>query len=811
MSKTIKRALCSMLALSMVVVLVAGCGTKKPQAKTGNYTYHSYSSALGNNWNPHTWETNADDLIQTYLTSPFCTMSIKDSENGVYQWVYEMATSITDVTKDHKDDLTKYAVTLPSGKTVEDVEDGYVFEIALNKNAKWENGQAITADDYIYSMEELLNPDMKNYRANLYYSGESAVAGGSLYYYNNDEGTYESVSSQGFASNQAALDAGKVLMVNVHDLWGMSAAGCVDKDGNPCPKWLAYNDTTLYRDASVAEGEDGDWVSGADIWAAVAAVADVGGSYADDVSIYVVNENYHKATYDQVGCYKVDDYTIRYVCQNHIDLNYFLTSCTSTWLVYKDLYEAGKDTNGTLTTTNYCTSMATSMSYGPYKLASLENDKQIVFVQNENWYGWEKDGDYLVSYTNFEVDGEVRQQYQATKIVIDVMDPAAAKQAFMKGELSEWTPEADDLVTYATSDQLYKVDETYTMSFFFNTNKEKLATMDASKGNKNSIVLSNVNFRKAMSEAIDRTEYVTATPGYKPAYSLLNNLYFYDVYNDPNSSYRSSDEAMQAICNLYGVEYGEGKAYKTLKEAYQSINGYNLTEAKELMKKACEELVAANEYKAGEDIVIRIGWKKGALDSSDNKCVALLNKYINAAVEGSGFGKVTFEAIDNINDRYSDVANGEFAIGYGAWGGAAFYPFRNFQVYCDTDQYSVNEIGCWDPAKEKLTINVNGEDVTMTWKDWSGALIGNGQFAEAGFDVKLHVLATMEEEFLQKYYRIPLCGMTACSMLAYQVSYYTDTYNIMYDFGGLRLLKFNYTDEEWTKYVADQGGTLSYE
>ena len=229
------------------------------------------------------------------------------------------------------------------------------------------------------------------------------------------------------------------------------------------------------------------------------------------------------------------------------------------------------------------------------------------------------------------------------------------------------------------------------------------------------------------------------------------------------------------------------------------------------MKKACEELVAANEYKEGEDIVIRIGWKKGALDSSDNKCVALLNKYINAAVEGSGFGKVTFEAIDNVNDRYSDVANGEFAIGYGAWGGAAFYPFRNFQVYCDTDQYSVNEIGCWDPAKEKLTINVNGEDVTMTWKDWSGALIGNGQFAEAGFDVKLHVLSTMEEEFLKKYYRIPLCGTTACSMLAYQVSYYTDNYNIMYDFGGLRLLKFNYTDEEWTKYVADQGGTLSYE
>ena len=37
----------------------------------------------------------------------------------------------------------------------------------------------------------------------------------------------------------------------------------------------------------------------------------------------------------------------------------------------------------------------------------------------------------------------------------------------------------------------------------------------------------------------------------------MNDLYFYDVYNDPNSRYRDTDEAMQAICDLYGVKYGE--------------------------------------------------------------------------------------------------------------------------------------------------------------------------------------------------------------------------------------------------------------
>ena len=136
---------------------------------------------------------------------------------------------------------------------------------------------------------------------------------------------------------------------------------------------------------------------------------------------------------------------------------------------------AGKDTTGVLVTTNYGTSPETTMSYGVYKIESLEKDKQMVFVQNENWYGFEKQKDgSLISYTNFEVDGEKRQQYQATKIVIDVMKDEAAKLAFMKGELTEWTPSADDLLTYSTSDQLYKVDETYTQSFFFKLKRLRL-------------------------------------------------------------------------------------------------------------------------------------------------------------------------------------------------------------------------------------------------------------------------------------------------------------------------------------------------
>ena len=180
-------------------------------------------------------------------------------------------------------------------------------------------------------------------------------------------------------------------------------------------------------------------------------------------------------------------------------------------------------------------------------------------------------------------------------------------------------------------------------------------------------------------------------------------------------------------------------------------------------------------------------------------------------MEGSGFGTITFEQIGNINDRYGDVAKGEYAIGYGAWGGAAFYPFRNFQVYCDPDQYSIHEAGCWDPKTETLKLTVNGEEVEMTWQEWSGSLIGSGKYTDADFQTKLEITAAMEEEFLKKYYRIPLAGSTACEMLAYQAKYYTEDYNIMYGFGGLELMDYNYNDAEWAEFVASQNGELSYE
>ena len=827
--KKMTKLLALVLALVLVVACFAGC--KKPAGPTDGadakieYTYHGSTTALGDNWNPHTWETNADDL-SSYLQTPLATMSIKDSEKGVYQWVFKAATSVTDVTKDNQADLTKYKVTLPEGQTVEATESGYVFEIKLNPNMKWQDGTAINADTYIYSMKALLDPTMRNYRANLYYDGESAVAGGNTYYnsgapiYTPMVAPYETEGDYSFDLDKGITD-GKVFVstsATNMTLYSMSLAALNGDYGmgfDAEVKALAdaanpygYTQVTAENLETVKTLVNG-LLSGL---FGITDETDLANYFKE--ALFVFDGQYgEKAEYDAtVGCYKVDEYTIRYVTQAQIDYNYFLTSCTSNWLVHEGMYEAGKDTSGALVTTDYCTKVENTMSYGPFKMESLQAEKQMVFVQNENYYEYKKNEDGTLSATtDYLVDGKNVESWKTTKVVIDVMTPEAAKQAFLKGQLTEWAPSADEVPNYTTSEQMYKVDETYTMSFFFNTNVDALKTMDESKGNTNSVVLSNYNFRKAFSLAIDRADWVTATEGYKPAYALMNNLYFYDVYNDPTSSYRSSIPAMQAVVDMYGVEYGNGYVYPTLEAAYASINGYNLTEAKELMKEAHDELVEAGLYKTGEEIKIRIGYSKGTMTTSEQTQVAKMAQYLNAAIEGSGFGKITLEGIDNISDRYGDVGKGEYAIGYGAWGGAAFYPFRNMQVYCDTEQYEIHETACWDPSTEELTIKVDGEDVTMTWQEWSRALVGTGAYANADFNTKLQVTATMEKEFLNKYYRIPLAGSCIASLLSYQVNYFTEEYNIMYGFGGMELMTYNYNDAQWADYVAKAGGTLSYE
>jgi oligopeptide transport system substrate-binding protein len=290
----------------------------------------------------------------------------------------------------------------------------------------------------------------------------------------------------------------------------------------------------------------------------------------------------------------------------------------------------------------------------------------------------------------------------------------------------------------------------------------------------------------------------------------MSDLYHYDIFNDPYSSYRGTKEAMDAMCDLYGVGYVDGTLYGTVEEAYASLTGYNPEKAKSLMAQACTELVQAGLYTKGEEITIRVAYSAGELTASDEAQITKINEFLNAAAADSGFGTITLVGVGNVANRYETVGKGNFAIGYGAWGGAAFHPFRYMRLYCDPSQQTIHESACWNPAEETLTLSVGGKYVTKTWQEWSRSLVGNGEYANASAGIKLEITAEMEEKFLAKFYRIPLANACAATVLSHQVSYYTEDYNVMYGFGGMELMRYDYTDAKWTEYVASAGGQLFY-
>ncbi len=792
-----KKALSLGLVATMTMGLAA-CGSdeEKNEASNKSYTYNTFMEASPLCWNPHTWETNADDFISLY-----CEMGLVDvqmTEDGSWEWVYEMADSITDVTADFAD-KEKWGIGAD--------ETGRVWEIKLNKDACWEDGTAINADTYVTSLKLLLDPEMKNYRANLYYDpnqSDTAIVG-ALGYYNNDkvgQPIYATLADMGYASVQAALDAGvkaEEIYVDLAGFWGVTP----DTENG----YAQYQDTTKYRDPAVAEGEDGDYVSAKDVYDAYLAPGTVYADYATSYIVVPSGKVFEETPFEDVGLIKVDDYTLQYITTGSTTLFYFNTSMTSNWLVHEETYNAGKSDEDGLTTTTYGTSADTYVSYGPYKLVSFEKDKQFVMEKNENWYGYK--------------DGEHENQFQTTKMVVDVIsEHSTVLQMFLSGQLDEVTLDVDDMATYRMSDYLYSADQTYTFRWIFATDLDSLIKLeDEANDGGNKRVLSYDDFRKAMSLAMDRDSFNSeATPGYSSAYYLINYVYYTDIENDPNSQYRNSDEAMKAVLDLYGIEYENNS--ESIKAAYDKVTGYDLEEAKKLFQSVYEQAKADGNYTDGQEIKINcMASAASSLSAQDIAQQDALNKMLAEATKGTGFdGKITITFESGAANRYQDCADGKKEMIRGAWGGAAFYPFNMIGSYTNPAYAGTIHESCgWDPTTDTLDITYDfdgdgtEDTLTKTFEQWTLDLNDHSVYGSADDALRTHILASLERGVLETYQCIPWGTETVSTLYSQKVQNGADEYNIMYAFGGIRHMTYNYDDAAWDAYVKEQGGVLSYE
>lgn len=758
------------------------------------YTYNDYIAGTTNmKWGTVNWETNEDSYVLSKITSGFYNFYLNDTKDG---WAIgcDLASELpVDVTSDY---VGSYGI--------EEGDTAKAWKITLNPDACWEDGTPINADSYIYSYQQLLDPIMLNRRADSLYAGDFQIYGAKNYVYQGRTSfnalgeTVEDYLANGGDESQ--------LYVDVTSFWNVTA-----EDGS---QYVSITDETPIRDEAVEdENADEAYVSGKYLYETYLAP---GAPNADNAADYVGTMQAYEADYsfDNVGIFKTGDYEIVFVTTSPVaSPDYYVPyKLSSTYLVYEDLWESCKtyfNSNGDQVdadsddiasiTTNYGTSAETTMSFGPYRLDYFELDKQITFTRNDNWFGYK--------------DGKHTGMYQADNISCQVIaEQSTALLAFLNGEIDNVSLVASDMSTYGSSDYIRYTPQSYTTKLTFNTDLAKTTERGTQ-------ILTNLNFRKAFSYAIDRNTFAAAyTSAGTAGFGMLNNLYVYDPYT--GATYRDSEGAKEALCNLYGMTWGEDGDYEDLDEAYEAITGYDITYAQSLMQQAYDECVADGLYDGESNVEIEL-----RVYQSDDVYVQMfnyLNSCLQAACEGTGFeGKVSMKMVVDA-DYYETNYSGGADMIFTTWGGATYSPWTVlYECYCDASDGSGQQMEYgFDTSAINVVIDVDGATFTQplqTWALWADGDVNTvltsddgsvtlDAFADYSYDTEAEIYGKLEYALLSYYTTTPLYYRNSGSLVSQKGDYAVTQYIDLVEFGGIEYYTFDYDDTEWEAVK----GSLTY-
>ena len=478
----------------------------------------------------------------------------------------------------------------------------------------------------------------------------------------------------------------------------------------------------------------------------------------------------------------------------------------SNWpLVKRDLWEACENRSTTPYKNTYCTTTASSASWGPYKLTNYQDQKTYTVSRNEKWYG----------YGLAQYDG----QYQTDQIITQKIDEwDQAWMAFQNGLVDGISMDVKIAADYRTSSRAYFTPETYT----FDLNLQSLA--NSRTETRNNLLLNYDEFRKAISLSLDRDNYcATNSPSSQAALGLLNSMYYYDVEN--GKVYRESVQAKEAILNAYGaVKNADGSwtigehTYTDIEDALDATTGYNLTLARELVNSAVAKAIADGKYTKGEKVVLTFGVE--TVTANSDRIKGWFQSAFNAMTQGTDLeGLIKVEYFMFSSATWSEqFADGEYDLCFGAWGSAAFNPAY---LLCETQIADENRYAIkWDPSTVEVTVKATPDDkhadglYTYNLAQWRLILQGKEgcpvNFKTFPMEDQLAALGAVETAILQQYYSIPVYSRYSASLMGYKTDYVSYEYNTFMGYGGIRYMKYNYDDTAWSEFVTANGGTLDY-
>ncbi len=832
-----------LLALVMCLVMVAAvfAGCKKPTppppaaATFKQAEYNTTTSVMPSNWNELTYQDNNDTQILSYITSSFFDYDYKFEGDkkfnedgsinkegivpGAYTTNYSAATKLEDVTS---------SVDAKWGYTADQkAEGGYAWKITLRDDLKWDDGTAITAEDFVWSMKQTLDPEFMNYRANTYYD-TLMIKNAKKYFYQNQEGTYETIGSKGFASLAEAVASGQAVYANAWNMWG--AKGYLNAEGKECPEWLDITDDTVYNNA-----EGNDPVSGKFLYDNYGVYLEPGTGY--DAAVFVVNTD-RDVAWETVGIYAEGNAIV--VC---LDKTYsFLRDdgSLSVWapyyfsslpLVHKAKYDANRiaPANGaTLWTSKYNSTLDTTASWGPYKLVEFEAGSHYRLEKNENWYGW-----------NME---QYKNQYNITAINCRAVEDFSPKWlGFLNGTYDDASLQTENVGEYLDSKYVY-----FTSTSTGTFGMQLYSNLDVLKNSANNNgILAIQEFRHAFNLGLSRSDIVEKIwPGSAvPCFGLINVAYYYEIENAPDladgGQYRNTKTAKEGILRAYGYTQAADGTWSSgalsglnTDEAYDTLTGYNPDLAKQKMKEAIDILLADPDkygYDPAKNITIVYG------SSSDNDKQRFRANYLQEILDGLTAGTALENKIDVVFDASagSEWANafrtGQTQIGFGyGFSGNAFNPFDIIGAFVNPDD-SLNYHMYWDTGAINMTLTMPagdytgaGETITMSVQNWYYCLNGlaatekqaktyNWSEGYAPTEARLMILSALEELTIKESRSVMLIADGGGSFLGAKFSYFSEDEHTFMGFGGLRYIVVNYTDAEWQSYVADHNGDLSEE
>ncbi len=713
-------------------------------------TFRDYVTATPATLNGHDTSVADANFIRNLTEIGFYGVKANDAGDG-FEFTCELAAEFPiDITTKYAGD-PKYGI--PADKT-----EHYAYLIKLNPNAKWENGEPITADDYMYSYEQLINPKMKNFRASEIYSGDLTLANAEAYYKQGK--VYEDI-----VGNERVKDIPEseylVTMTESIYFFGATAKSYYEKDAS---KFKSADGRDLYELYSKETYVPITDQAKKDLNEIAAKFGDTNPeAWKEFCKVQTENP---AVDFSEVGMKKVSDYEIEFILgapTNEFFIKYVLTG---TWLVYKDLYESNKQDTGVIKT-SYGNDNTKYMAYGPYKITEYIKDKLVVLSMNENWYGW-TDGkhEYMSNYEKRRFD------------VIPEFETAF--QMFLKGELDRVPVNTKE--EYAASEYLFSSPTRYTYNLNFFVDRDVLKTFETPGINKT--IISYKDYREALSYGINRVNFVRARSVlHKPINSMINNIYIADP--DTGKSYRESEYGQQVLLDLYG--------------GLEVDSGYDVAKARALMMKAYEEAKANGDYKDGDMIVL--SWPTTVESETLKLTYNALTTAVEEIAKGTPLeGKFKIETL--ITDQWnSKMTSGEGQLNYSGGGGGAFDPYGLMEFNIKPgNTYGIN----YDQVN--VTINMDGKEVTDSCVGWIDRIC-NKDLRTANSDIKALILSKVETAVLKQFASLPMREGTEDELLSKRVTKQLDKYVPVVYFGETY---FSMTDAEWNDYVKSQNGELDY-